>query len=137
MSRCDAVRAIITSRLDYANSLLYGIILHRKTQTDFNVYRPVLPSKAKKYDHTTPLLHELHWLPTRVPSRILFKLLAIVYKCFMDSTTSPSYITELIHQPYIPSRSGLRSAQDNTLLIVPHTCTLTGDKAFFVAGPFG
>ena len=129
----DAVRAIITSRLDYANSLLYGI-----TSKDSNRLQRLqnraakLIFKARKYDHVTPLLHELHWLP--IPGRIHFKLLTIVYKCFLDSAKSPSYITELI-QPYIPSRGGLRSAQDTRLLIVPHTRTLTGDKGFFAAGP--
>jgi len=111
------------------------MVLHQKTQTDFNVYRTALPSSSSRqrhYDHVTHLLHELHWLP--IPSRIHFKLLTIVYKCFLDSAKSPSYITELI-QPYIPSRGGLRSAQDTRLLIVPHTRTLTGDKGFFAAGP--
>lgn len=88
--------------------------------------------RAKKYDHAAHLLRELHWLP--VQSRIQFKLLTIIFKCFSDSSKSPAYITDLIQQ-YKPTRSGLRSAQDTRLLIIPRTQTAMGDKSFNIAGP--
>jgi hypothetical protein len=129
----DAVRAIVTSRLDYANSLLYGITLKDSNRLQRMQNRAAkLIVKARKYDHATPLLRELHWLS--IPNRIHFKLLTIVYKSFLDSTNLPSYITELI-VPYTPNRTGLRSALDTRRLIVPHTRTKTGDKGFFAAGP--
>ena len=34
---------------------------------------------AKKYDHITPVLKELHWLPVR--KRIEFNILILAYKC--------------------------------------------------------
>ena len=34
---------------------------------------------ARKFEHITPLLHDLHWL--RVPQRIEFKLAVLVYRC--------------------------------------------------------
>jgi len=34
---------------------------------------------ARKFDHISPVLRELHWLPVR--HRIVYKLATIVYKC--------------------------------------------------------
>jgi hypothetical protein len=129
----DAVRAIISSRLDYANSLLYGINdkdLKRLQRQQNRAAKLIF--KARKYDHATPFLRDLHWLP--IHARIHFKLLTIVFKCFMNSDNLPSYIRDLI-KPYTPSRSGLRSAQDTRLAIIPRTRLATGDKGFYAAGP--
>ena len=124
-----AVRALITSRLDYANSLLFGI-----SQTDCKRLQLLQNRAAKliycasKYDHVTPLISDLHWLT--VSNRIKFKLLTLVYKCTTDS--APSYLTELTCI-YSPTRS-LRSSSDNRLLRTPRTKTTSGDKGFYAAG---
>ena len=34
---------------------------------------------SKKYDHITPVLKDLHWLPIR--KRIEFKILLLTFKC--------------------------------------------------------
>ena len=71
----------------------------------------------------------LHWLPIR--KRIEFKLLVLIYKCLQKE--APLYLQELIsyHTPAYETRSSL----DTTLLFIRRTRTLTGDKAFQVAGP--
>ena len=43
--------------------------------------------RAKKFDHASPYLQELHWLPVR--ERIIFKIMTVVYKC--HTGTAPSY----------------------------------------------
>ena len=45
----------------------------------------------KKYDHITPALKELHWLP--VQQRIEFKILLLTYKAL--NNMAPSYITSM------------------------------------------
>jgi len=40
---------------------------------------------ARKFDHITPVLHELHWLPVR--QRIKFKSAMTVYKCLGASVS--------------------------------------------------
>jgi len=74
------VHAFISSRLDYCNSLLYGINdgLLKKLQAVQNAATRVT-TKTRKFDHITPVLRELHWLPVR--KRIVYKLAVVVYNC--------------------------------------------------------
>ena len=73
-----AVHAFITSKLDYCNSLLYGC---RKTQLKKlqNVQQTAarIITQTRKFDHITPVLFSLHWLP--VGYRIVFKILLLVF----------------------------------------------------------
>jgi len=65
----------VTSRLNYANSVLYGIsakIIHRLQRMENALARVVLGSSASKFSHSTDILCHLHWLP--VHYRIQFKL---------------------------------------------------------------
>ena len=68
------VHAFITSRLDYCNSLLYGLpgCLLNKLQRVQNACARLI-FKEQKFCHVTPLIYELHWLPIRY--RIEFKIL--------------------------------------------------------------
>ena len=74
------MHAFISSRLDYCNSLLYGIndCLLKKLQAVQNAAARVT-TKTRKFDHITPVVRELHWLPVR--KRIAYKLAVMVYKC--------------------------------------------------------
>jgi len=51
-----------------------------------------LVCSARKYEHITPLLRDLHWL--RVPERIEFKLSVLVFRCLHGA---PPLYTE--HHP--------------------------------------
>ena len=72
------IHAFITSRLDYCNSLLFGLPSYeiQKLQTIQNsAARLVL--RTRKTDHITPCLYKLHWLP--VKQRIEFKILCFTF----------------------------------------------------------
>ena len=88
-----------------------------------------LVSCKPRYARATPILRELHWLP--VESRIIFKILLLVYKSL--NNLAPAYINSLLKN-YKPSRN-LRSV-DQGLLTVPKSNQRTyGDRAFSVAAP--
>ena len=86
-------------------------------------------SVCKKYDHITPVLKELHWLPVR--KRIEFKILLLAYKCLHG--TASSYLREMMKE-YVPPRT-LRSTSKN-LLCEPRTNMKTyGDRSFSACAP--
>ncbi len=73
------IHAFMTSSLDYCNALLGGrsACLINKLQLVQNAAARVL-TRTRKYDHISPVLSTLHWLPTK--HRIDFKILLITYK---------------------------------------------------------
>ena len=124
------VNALVTSRLDYGNALLYGVpgTLICRLQRIQNTAARII-SRTSKHAHITPILKQLHWLP--VESRIRFKILLYTYKAL--NGLAPSYLRDLLAE-YVPSRS-LRSA-DKGLLTTPKARTVTfGGKCFKIAAP--
>ncbi len=125
-----AIHAFITSQLDYCNSLYSGISQSSisRLQLVQNAAAILLEGK-RKYEHITPILMSLHWLPVKY--RIDFKIVLFVYKAL--NNLAPQYLTDLL-LPYTLSRT-LRSC-DLGLLIVPRVKLKNcGDRAFATAGP--
>jgi len=124
------IHAFITCKLDFCNSLFVGVpqyLIQRLQSVQNSAAR--LITGSRRYDHITPVLYDLHWLP--VQQRIQFKVLLIIYKA--RQSQSPTYISELFTD-YCPSRS-LRSA-DSELLQVPFTrSSYIRDRAISHAGP--
>ena len=125
------LRALVVGRVDYCNSVLAGIsgILLQRLQSAMNAAARLVFS-ARRSEHTTPLLRELHWL--KVPERVQFRLCVLVYRCL--SGTAPPYLAESLRQSAdVEQLRRLRSAVTPTL-IVPSTRRVTlGDRAFPVA----
>ena len=126
------IHSLVTVRIDYCNSLLYGMpdsTLFR-LQKVLNTAARIL-KKIPKFSHITDILKDLHWLPIR--QRITFKILLLTYQAYHN--TAPDYLCELI-TPYCNARN-LRS--NDMMLVrpchpVPRLKTY-GEKCFQFAGP--
>ncbi len=72
------VHTFMTSRLDYCNALLGGCPASsiNKLQIVHNATARVL-TRSRKYDHITPILQSLHWLPNKF--HIGYEILLLTY----------------------------------------------------------
>jgi len=70
-----------------------------------------LVSGARRYDHITPVLQELHWLPVR--RQVDFKMATLVYLSL--SGTAPPYLATNCQLVSDEVRRQLRSANSKTL----------------------
>jgi len=126
------VNAFVASRLDYCNSLLAGITdgLLSKLQTIQNAAARLI-TRTRKFDHITPVLRDLHWLP--VKSRIDFKVATLVYKCLCGE--APPYLAEYcVLKATPPGQMHLRSA-DLCKMHEPAVNTNYGSRSFASYGP--
>ena len=124
------IHAFVSSKLDHCNSLLYGLPAYQlaKLQVLQNTAARVV-SLTRKYDHITPVLESLHWLPVKF--RIVFKVLLLVYKALNGMV--PPYLKDMLcYRSY--SRS-LRSASQKLLVVHRTNMKTYGDRAFSIAGP--
>jgi hypothetical protein len=126
----SVMQSFVISKLDQNNGLLVG-----SSKTVISKLQTVQNAAAKlvcgisRYDHVTPPLEGLHWLP--ISFRIQFKVLLLCYKSLHGK--GPQYLQELL-TPYQPARS-LRSASSNYLVVPKSNLKTYGDRAFCVAGP--
>ena len=128
---CTLIHAFITSHIDYCNSLLYGIpsyLLNKLQRVQNSAARLVL--HLRKYEHITPALVQLHWLPVKF--RINFKVLLTVFKVLNGK--APKYIEEMI-TVNTNARYNLRSADNFMLKVSSYKCKTFGGHAFPVYAP--
>ena len=115
--------SLISSRLDYCNSLNNNIAKHdlsKLQQVQHCLARVVL--RTPRFSPSLPLLKQLHWFPGNY--RIKFKLPTLTYRALAIHQAS------LLHFPSIPRQ--LRSSTSQQLSI-PRTKLHLGKRAFSVA----
>ena len=116
--------------MDYCNALLVGISAKhlQKLQYIQNSAARILTRK-RKYDHITPTLEELHWLP--ITYRIDYKVSLLTHQCLYGN--APPYLKELL-TPKTCERT-LRSSGDNLLTEVKWKLATMDKRAFSVMAP--
>jgi len=127
------VQAFISSRLEYYNSVLYGVTdnLLQRLQSVQNAAARLITRTGRR-EHiilTCYVLQELHWLPVR--RRIDFKLATLMFKSLHGC--APSYLSDVCKSAPEASRR-LRSSGAITC-VIPWSRTRLGDRSFDVAGP--
>ena len=112
-----------------------SVLLSGLQQSQINRLQHVQNSAARlltatsRYDHVTPVLRSLHWLP--VSARIDFKILLLVFKVL--NGLGPLYLSELL-EPYIPNRN-LRSSKKKLLVVPKYNLKTYGYRAFSHRAP--
>ena len=104
--------SIVCSRLDYCNTILYGVSDSRLQRVQNALARTMCAAPYRS--SATDLRRSLHWLP--VQQRIAYKIAITTFK--MRRHKQPVYLSQLIVY-YCPSRP-LRS-MGKDLLVVPRS----------------
>ena len=126
------VQAFISCRLDYCNSLLFGISdgLLRRLQAVQNAAARLVTG-ARRCDHITPVLRQLHWLPVR--QRVVFKIAGLVHQSLVGA--APAYLADDCRLLSDVGRRPLPpNFNDTRKLLVPRTHDKLGDRSFSAAG---
>lgn len=124
------VHSLVISKLDYCNSLLYGLpasYIARLQRVQNAAAR--LITLCPRREHITPHLKSLHWLP--IIQRVEYKLITLTFKSVHG--LAPTYLSDLI-TTYVPSRQ-LRSANQGLLNVPSYNLKGYGFRSFRVAGP--
>ena len=125
---CTIIHAFITSQIDYCNSLMNRLpenIIKKLQRVENTAARLVF--NLRKYDHITPALVKLHWLPVKY--RFEFKTLLTV--CNGLHGNAPAYIKEMI----TPSKSkiySIRSREERVLKVPTFKHDTFSKRAFAV-----
>ena len=121
--------ALVSSKLDYCNSLYNGI-----SQANLNKIQRLQNTLARvvtntsKFEHITPILKKLHWLP--IKQRIDYKLCLLTFKTLQ--IRQPLY---LFNSLSFPSHSLSTRSSDSSVLSIPYVRTSLGKRAFSVIAP--
>ena len=124
------VNSTVKSRLGFCNSSLTGITtdqLNRLQRIQNCAARLIM--KKRKYDHITPVIYELHWLPLEF--RIQYKLAVLAFRHFEG--TLPTYLSATLCM-YEPARS-LRSSTEILLKSPRVNLKSAGERSFHFAAP--
>ena len=87
------VMSLVISRMDYCNSVLFGLpasTLAPLQRVQNAAARLILVLSRRS--HITPALQQLHWLPIKF--RITFKVVTLMYNIFQQR--SPPYLKDLV-----------------------------------------
>ena len=130
------VHALVTSRLDYGNGMLFGLsdrLLHHLERVQRSAARVVMQLQRDDRQSITAILQHLHCLPVRkrIEYKLLLIIIMVVHKALYAGT--PMYIASLPHR-HSPRRT-LRSGGGLFLDVPRVNLERYGRRASVCAGP--
>ena len=127
-----------TALVPIHSSPAYLIIVIHSTmafsQANLNIIQRIQNTLARvvtntsKFEHITPILKKLHWLP--IKQRIDYKLCLLTYKTLQIQ--QPTYLYNSLS---FPSHSLSTRSSDSSVLSIPYVRTSLGKRAFSVIAP--
>ena len=118
------INALVFSKLFYCSS-----VWSNTTQANLDKLQAVqnfacrILCGAKKFDHITPLLKDLRWLPVR--QQLYFHFAVLVFKCM--TRCAPKYLTsKLVRRSAVSTRT----TRNSQLLNIPLFRTACGQRTF-------
>jgi len=122
------VNAFVISRLDFQNSLLYGLPMRKLNRLQMIINSSVrLIFKLRKRTHITEYIKKLGWL--NIQNRIIYKIIIIIKKVLIHK--SPTYLYEMLHIKNTYECKNLRN-NDNKLAHI-HSSNSISDGTLPVA----
>jgi len=124
--------ALVLCRLDYCNSVLFGIPANRiqRLQSVQNVAARLI-FRIRRSEHITQALISLHWLRVLERRPISFKLAIITYRSIYG--TSPSYLYNHV-SPVLADMISRRWLRFSTSHRLDDRLSTVGKRAFPVSG---
>ena len=119
------VHAFVTSKLDYCNAFVWMCKFHFEGAAANSKCRAArILTRTRKFEHISPVLASLHWLPVKF--QIDYKIWLLTFKALHG--LAPSYLNDLLF-PYTPSR--MLRLQGIGLLVIPRIAQSTiGGRAY-------
>ena len=114
-------------RFTHSNSLLFGSTLDVTSHLQrIQNYAARVILRLPMSSSITIHLKSLHWLPVKVST---YKIACLCYHC--NSSTAPSYVTDMLHKKPLHTRSTRSSSYTMPLLNRPaHSKATLGDRSF-------
>ena len=123
------LKMMINSTHSLAHTIIYNYIRKLKVKKKGKGAAAHVVIGTKKFDHITPVLRQLHWLPVR--QRITFKLTMITFKCLYS--LAPLYLANVCTPvSSVVDIWQLRLA-NSWALVVPRTRTTISGGTFALA----
>ena len=122
----------VISKLDYCNSLYYGLpnYLLRKLQLIMNRAARLIKGLPPR-ERITPALIDLHWLP--IKARIIYKICVMVHQAMTFG--KPRYIKDMLIDFHVDTAMTLRHSTELHRLLEPRCNLELGFRAFEKSAP--
>ena len=121
------INALVFSRLFYCSSVWSNTAKKNvdKLQLVQNFAARIVANK-RKYEHVTPILRSLNWLPVR--DQLYFRDAVLAFKCM--SGLAPVYLSDKLITRSTASKRELET-RNSQMLNIPLFRTATGQKTFY------